>query len=110
MKHVISIAAMLVTTFVTVSAQSTPQAAADELLAADRAFAAAAAKTDVVTALSAMFAPDVVLTHAGGIAYGSAKAVDALKANPINTGRESSGRRCGSACPATAVTASPPAS
>ena len=79
--------AVLVTTFVTVSAQSTPQAAADELLAADHAFATSGAKTDVVTALTAMFAPDVVLTHSGGIAYGSAKSVDALKANPINAGR-----------------------
>jgi ketosteroid isomerase-like protein len=87
MKPVIQIAAVLVTTFVTVSAQSTPQAAADELLAADRAFAASGAKTDVVTALSAMFAPDVVLTHSGGIAYGLPKSVDALKANPINAGR-----------------------
>lgn len=63
-----------------------PQSAADELLAADRAFAAASAKTDIVSGLSAMFATDVALTHAGGIAYGSAKAIDALKANPINTG------------------------
>ena len=63
-----------------------PQSAADELLAADRAFAAASAKTDIVSGLSAMFATDVALTHAGGIAYGSSKAIDALKANPINTG------------------------
>ena len=87
MKHALPLALALVTTFVTLSAQSTPQAAADDLLSADRAFAASSAKTDVVTALSAMFASDVVLTHGGGIAYGSAKAADALKANPINAGR-----------------------
>jgi ketosteroid isomerase-like protein len=63
-----------------------PQSAADELLAADRAFAAAASKIDVVGALSAMFADEVVMTHAGGVAYGRAKAVEALKANPLNNG------------------------
>lgn len=67
-------------------AASSPQSAADELLAADRAFSAASARTGIVPGLSAMFAPDVVLTHAGGIAYGSAKAVEALNSNPLNTG------------------------
>ena len=67
-------------------ASASPQPSADELLAADRAFAAASGKTDVVSGLSAMFAPDVALTYAGGIAYGAAKAVEALKANPINSG------------------------
>lgn len=86
MKHGIYVATVLVTTFVTASAQSTPKSAADELLAADRAFASASAKTDVISGLTAMFAPDVSLTYAGGIAYGSAKAIEALKANPINMG------------------------
>lgn len=75
---------MASTLFVTVSAQSTPRQAADDLLAADRGFAAAAAKTDIITGLSAMFAADVSLTHAGGIAYGSAAAIEALEASPIN--------------------------
>jgi hypothetical protein len=87
MKHLNCVVAVLVTTFVTASAQSTPKVAADELLAADRAFAAAAAKTDVVAGLSAMFAPDIALTHAGGIAHGLTNAVEALKSNPINAGR-----------------------
>ena len=87
MKHVFQIAAIVMTAFVTVSGQASSQAAADELLAADRGFAASAAKSDVVAGLSAMFAPDVALTYAGGIAYGLAKAVDALKANPVNAGR-----------------------
>jgi ketosteroid isomerase-like protein len=68
-------------------AAASPRSAADELVAADRAFAAASAKTDVVTGLSAMFAADVALTHAGGIAYGKDKAIDALKASPLNAGR-----------------------
>ena len=65
---------------------ASPQSVAEELLAADRAFAASSAKNDVTSALSAMFAADVVMTHAGGVAYGRAKAIDALKANPINNG------------------------
>ena len=62
-----------------------PRDIADELLAADRAFASASANTDIITGLSAMFAPEIVLTYAGGIAQGTAKAIDALKSNPINT-------------------------
>ena len=72
--------------FITVSAQSTPQSVADELLAADRAFASAAKQHGLITALSAMFAEDVALTHAGGIAYGRIKAIEALQANPVNAG------------------------
>jgi ketosteroid isomerase-like protein len=67
-------------------AATSPRAAADELVAADRAFAAASAKTDIINGLSAMFAADVALTHAGGIAYGRDQAIDALKASPLNTG------------------------
>ncbi|MGH9218330.1 MAG: nuclear transport factor 2 family protein [Vicinamibacterales bacterium] len=78
--------ALVSTAFITVSAQSTPRLVADELLAADRAFAMAARQTDIVTALTTMFAPDIVLTHAGGIAYGRDKAIEALKASPINAG------------------------
>lgn len=63
-----------------------PRSVADELLAADRAFADAGSKTDVTGAISAMFAEDVVMTHAGGVAYGRARAIDALKANPMNNG------------------------
>ena len=81
---------LILAAFVTASAQSipqsTPRAVADELLGADRAFATAAKQTDIVTALSTMFAPDVALTHAGGIAYGRDKAIEALKASPINAG------------------------
>ena len=65
---------------------ASPRSAADELLAADRAFAAASAKTDLISALSAMFAAEVAMPAPGGIAYGAAKAIEALKSNPANTG------------------------
>ncbi len=63
-----------------------PQQVADELLTADRAFAAASAKTDLITGLSSMFATDIAMPTPTGIAYGSQKAIDALRANPANTG------------------------
>ena len=66
--------------------QATPQSIVDELLAADRAFSVASARSDVVNGLSAMFADDVVLTHAGGIALGKASAVEALQQNKANAG------------------------
>jgi ketosteroid isomerase-like protein len=61
-----------------------PQAAVDELLAADRQFAAAGAKLDAVAALSAMFADDVAVMPVPkeGFAHGRAQAVEALKASP----------------------------
>jgi len=63
----------------------TPQAAVDGLLAADRAFAAAAAGTDVATGLSAMYDADVVVPLPGAaFARGKAAAVAALRANPAN--------------------------
>lgn len=68
-----------------VAAEAGPQAAVDSLLAADRAFAAAAANVDVVTALSAMFADDVIMpTPARSFARGKAAAVEVLRANPAN--------------------------
>ena len=77
--------ALLVTLLVT-QPSSTPQQIADELLAADRAFASAAAKTDLITGLAAMFASDVAMPAPGGIAYGSQKAIEALRANAANAG------------------------
>ena len=79
------LALAVVPAFITRQAAS-PQQIADELLAADRAFAASSVKTDLIAGLSAMFASDVVMPHPGGIAEGLDKAVDALKANPINAG------------------------
>lgn len=68
-----------------VSAQAaTPAAVADELLAADRAFATAARDRDLVTALSAQFHDDVAMTWPKGFAWGRAAAEDALRSNPAN--------------------------
>jgi ketosteroid isomerase-like protein len=79
-----SLLALLVTLFITQS--STPRQVADELLAADRAFAAAGAKTDLIAGISAMFASDVAMPAPGGVAYGSQKAIEALRSNPANAG------------------------
>jgi len=66
-------------------AAATPQSALDELLAADRAFSAASAKTDLVTGLTAMFAADVVIPNPPGqFAEGKAAVVAMLRANPDN--------------------------
>ena len=69
------------------SQSGTPQQAVDELLAADRAFSAASAATDVVSGMSAMFAADVVLPLPGGkFANGIPAARAALAANAENAG------------------------
>ena len=63
----------------------TPSHPADELLAADRAFSAASASSDVVTGLSRMFAADVVMpTPNGSFARGARAAKEALEKNPDN--------------------------
>lgn len=77
--------ALLITLFVTEQHPS-PQHAAGELLAADRAFSAASAKTDLISGIAAMFAADVAMIAPGTVAYGSQQAIDALKANPANAG------------------------
>jgi ketosteroid isomerase-like protein len=65
------------------SAGNDAQARIDALLAADRAFAAASAKSDPVTGLSAMFADDVVMPVAGNrFARGLAEARDYLRSTP----------------------------
>ena len=66
-------------------AAATPQSAVDELLAADRAFSAASAETDLVSGLSAMFADDVVIPNPPGqFAEGKTAVVAMLRANPDN--------------------------
>lgn len=63
-----------------------PGAVADELLAADRAFAAAAAARTVVEALAPMFASDVVMPLPTAVfARGKDKVTEALAGNPDNT-------------------------
>ncbi len=66
-------------------AATTPQQAVDELLAADRAFSAASAKTDLVAGLTAMFADDVVIPMPPGqFVNGRAAVIEALKGNADN--------------------------
>jgi ketosteroid isomerase-like protein len=77
--------AIVAATFLT--QPSTPQAVVDELLAADRAFAAAAATRSPADALLAMFADEIVVPTPiprPGWARGKAQAAEALKANPAN--------------------------
>ena len=68
-----------------VIAAATPQSALDELLAADRAFSAASANTDLVSGLSAMFAADIVIPNPPGkFAEGKDAVIAALRANADN--------------------------
>ena len=70
---------------IVLSQPSSPQSVVDELLAADRAFSAAASSQNVVGALSSMFTDNVVLIAPGvGLARGKAKAIEALGMNPDN--------------------------
>jgi hypothetical protein len=62
------------------------RAAAEELIAADRAFAAAAAQTDLVTAISRMFLANVVVQAPGGHIRGRDSAVAAMRAATWNIG------------------------
>src|SRR5829696_1881808 len=67
------------------NAADSPKAAVDGLLAVDRAFSAASAKTDVVAGLSAMFADDVVMPLPTGVfAEGREAAIAGLRANADN--------------------------
>jgi ketosteroid isomerase-like protein len=67
------------------AAQPSPGTEGETLLAAEKAFAAAAAATDVVTALTAMFAPDVIMPGPPGTLHRGLAAVTAsLRANPDN--------------------------
>jgi hypothetical protein len=84
-KSILLLAALLVPAFVTAQTP-TPLQIADELLAADRAYSAASAGTDLITGISAMFAADVAMPTPTGVVYGSHKAIDALRANPANVG------------------------
>lgn len=66
-------------------APPTPQAAVDELLAADRAFSAAGARSDVVAALAPMLSDGVVMpSPPGRLVRGRAAVLDALRENPDN--------------------------
>ena len=68
----------------------TPAGIADQLLEADRAFAAAAG-TDMLSALSGMFSDDVILPAPGGVfVRGRDAAIDLLRTNPANVGSRAS--------------------
>jgi ketosteroid isomerase-like protein len=76
---------MSITTAAGAQRASAASRAVDELLAADRAFSAASAKTDLVTGISAMFADDVLMPiPRNGFAEGKAKAIETLRSNPDN--------------------------
>jgi ketosteroid isomerase-like protein len=68
------------------SGSRTPDAVVEELLSADRSFAQAGAKTDLIAALAAMFADDVQMIAPGQFARGRSAAVAALKSAPDNAG------------------------
>ena len=67
------------------ASQADPRAAVDSLLEVDRGYARAAADTNAITALAAMFAPDVFLRAPGDqLTEGKDRAVEALRTNPAN--------------------------
>jgi ketosteroid isomerase-like protein len=69
----------------TSAAQPSPGTEGETLLAAEKAFAAAAATTAVVSALTAMFAPDVIMPGPPGTLHrGIAAVTSSLRANPDN--------------------------
>ena len=71
-------------------APASAAALADELMAADRAFAAAAAGTNLVDALLGMFRDDVSMNWPKGFAMGRDEARAALLSNPANAGSRTS--------------------
>jgi ketosteroid isomerase-like protein len=67
--------------------QQSPQSVANELLAADRAYSDAGAQLDVVDAIAAMFADDVMApAKPGEFVKGKAELVAVMRANPLNAG------------------------
>ena len=59
----------------------------DQLLAADRAYSAASAKTDLISGLTAMFSPNVIMPVPGPaakFAEGVGAVTEVLRANPAN--------------------------
>lgn len=78
-------AATLGSAFAYAADKPNAQALANELLAADRGFSAASAKTDLITAVSAMLSEEAVMPVAGANnAFGRTKIIEALRSNPLN--------------------------
>lgn len=75
--------AILAATSSGAAAQGTPQAVAQTLLEADRAFARAGSHTDMLSALTPMLADGVMMpTPAGSFAIGKPAVLEALRASP----------------------------
>ncbi len=69
----------------TATQPTSPAAAVEELLQADREFSRQSPSTTVVTALSSMFTDDVTMPQPGGVfAEGKAAVIAALRKNPVN--------------------------
>src|SRR5688500_3007379 len=69
----------------TPAAAAAAAAAVEDLLAADRAFAAASARVDVVAGLSPMLSEEIVMpAPPGRLVRGKAAVLDALRENPDN--------------------------
>lgn len=67
-----------------------PRTAVDDLLATDRAFSAASARTDLASGISAMLADDVAMPMAGrGMVMGAELVREALRASPDASSRAS---------------------
>ena len=67
------------------AAQESPAAAAEALLTVDRGFSAASARTDVVSGLTAMFSPGVIMPGPPGTLHrGLDAAAESLRGNPDN--------------------------
>lgn len=66
-------------------ASASPQGAVDELIETDRQLGAAAARTDLIPALAAMFDDELIMPlPTGQFAYGKEAAIAALRGNPDN--------------------------
>lgn len=78
------IGAMMVMAVPAAAQQTTPAAAADELLAIDRSFAEASARTNAVDGISAMFARDVAMPQPdASFTRTRDQAIAALKVSPL---------------------------
>lgn len=77
---------MVLLTVTAFSQPRSPQSVVEELLAADRGFAAEGRMSPLAEALAAMFAEDVMMPlPSGRFAQGRAEAIRALAENPLNT-------------------------
>jgi ketosteroid isomerase-like protein len=92
MTRIRSLAALFVASSLMAStAQQSPQAAANDLLAADRAFSDAGSTLEVVDAIAAMFADDVMAPALPGkFAKGKAELVTVMRSNALNAGAKAS--------------------